>query len=253
MAFELDPARSALIIQDLQNDVIAESGAFADSGAPAHATSQNVVENVKSLAAAARKAGMAVIHVHYIVEEGAPGLKLNAPLFQGVAEAKALVRGTWGAAAVAGLEPQAGDLVVEKMRMNAFHDTHLETILKGLGVDTIVISGAWTNFSVEHTARHGADAGYRAVVLTDGTSTINDEWHKRRPQLRAGEHRRARHLRRSRGGAGRLTPTPRSDDTHLSLSLSPLKGRRGDAGGADFSPSPPRRGGEGRGPDRLHG
>ena len=51
MAFELDPARSALIIQDLQNDVIAEGGAFADSGAPAHAQSQNVVENVKSLAA----------------------------------------------------------------------------------------------------------------------------------------------------------------------------------------------------------
>ena len=177
MAFELDAAHSALIIQDLQNDVIGEGGAFADSGAPAHAQSQNVVENVKSLAAAARKAGMAVIHVHYIVEEGAPGLKLNAPLFQGVAEAKAMVRGTWGAAAVAGLEPQAGDLVVEKMRMNGFHDTPLETILKGLGVDTIVISGAWTNFSVEHTARHGADAGYRAVVLTDGTSTINDEWH----------------------------------------------------------------------------
>ena len=37
MAFELDPARSALIIQDLQNDVIGEGGAFADSGAPAHA------------------------------------------------------------------------------------------------------------------------------------------------------------------------------------------------------------------------
>jgi len=177
MAFELDAATSVLIIQDLQNDVIAEGGAFAESGAPAHAASQNVVENVKALAAAARAAGMAVIHVHYIVEEGAPGLKLNAPLFQGVAEAKALVRGTWGAAAVAGLEPQAGDLVVEKMRMNAFHDTHLETLLKGLGVDTIVISGAWTNFSVEHTARHGADAGYRAIVLTDGTSTINDEWH----------------------------------------------------------------------------
>ena len=85
MALELDPARSALIIQDLQNDVIGEGGAFAESGAPAHAQSQNVVENVKSLAAAARKAGMAVIHVHYIVEEGAPGLKLNAPLFQGVA------------------------------------------------------------------------------------------------------------------------------------------------------------------------
>ena len=176
MAIEIDAKSSALIIQDLQNDVISEGGAFADSGAPAHAKSQNVVANVMALAAAARSAGMAVIHVYFIVEQGAPGLKLNAPLFQGVKESKALVRGTWGAQAADGLEPQEGDLVVEKMRMNAFHGTRLETILKGLGVDTIVISGAWTNFSVEHTARHGAGAGYRAVVVTDGTSTINDEW-----------------------------------------------------------------------------
>ena len=43
---QLDPKRSALIIQDMQNDVIIEGGAFADSGAPAHATEQNVVANV---------------------------------------------------------------------------------------------------------------------------------------------------------------------------------------------------------------
>lgn len=176
MALTIDPKKSALVIQDLQNDVISEGGAFAESGAPKHAQSQNVVENVKGLAAAARKAGMAVIHIFYVVEKGAPGLKLNAPLFQGVAEANALVRGTWGAAPVDGLEPQEGDFVVEKMRMNGFHDTHLDTILKGLGADTLIVSGAWTNFSVEHTARHAADAGYRAVVLTDGTSTIDDEW-----------------------------------------------------------------------------
>ena len=178
MALAIDPRSSALIVQDLQNDVIAEGGAFSESGAPAHARAQNVVANVVSLAQAARRAGMAVIHVHYVVEEGAPGLKLNAPLFQSVAESKALVRGTWGAAPVEGLEPQAGDLVVEKMRMNAFHDTRLDTLLKGLGAETVVIAGAWTNFSVEHTARHAADAGYRAVVLTDGTSTVDDEWQK---------------------------------------------------------------------------
>ncbi len=178
MTFQLEPKTSALIIQDLQNDVITEGGAFADSGAPAHAKSQNVVENVKALAAAARQAGMAVIHVYYIVEEGAPGLKRNAPLFEGVADGNALVRGSWGAAPAAGLEPVAGDIVVEKMRMNAFYDTRLDTMLRGLGIETLVITGAWTNFSVEHTARHGADAGYRAVVVTDGTSTIDDEWQK---------------------------------------------------------------------------
>ena len=172
----LDPGRTALIIQDLQNDVIAEGGAFADSGAPAHAQSQNVVENVKTLAQAARDAGVPVIHVHYIVEKGAPGLKLNAPLFQGVKEADALVRGTWGAAPADGLEPQEGDLVVEKTRMNGFHNTILDNLLRGFGTETLVVTGAWTNMSIEHTARHGADAGYEIVVVSDGTSTVSDEW-----------------------------------------------------------------------------
>ena len=173
---QLDPQRSALIIQDLQNDVIIEGGAFADSGAPAHATAQNVVGNVADLAAACRSAGVPVIHVWYIVEAGAAGLKQNAPLFQGVKEANALVRGSWGAAPAEGLEPQDGDHVVEKMRMNGFYDTRLDILLRGLGADTIIVSGAWTNMSIEHTARHGADAGYEVVVPSDGTSTTGEEW-----------------------------------------------------------------------------
>jgi gluconolactonase len=173
---QLDPKRSALIIQDLQNDVIIEGGAFADSGAPAHATAQNVVGNVADLAAACRAAGVPVIHVWYLVEQGAVGLRQNAPLFQGVKQADALVRGTWGAAPAEGLEPQDGDHVVEKMRMNGFFETRLDILLRGLGVDTIIVSGAWTNMSIEHTARHGADAGYEVVVPSDGTSTTGDEW-----------------------------------------------------------------------------
>jgi gluconolactonase len=175
-ALQLDPRRCALIIQDMQNDVIIEGGAFADSGAPAHAISQNAVANVADLAAACRSAGVPVIHVWYVVEEGAPGLRQNAPLFQGVKESGGLVRGSWGAAPADGLEPQAGDHVVEKMRMNGFYETRLDILLRGLGADTILITGAWTNMSIEHTARHGADAGYEVVVASDGTSTISDEW-----------------------------------------------------------------------------
>jgi gluconolactonase len=175
-ALQLDPGRCALIIQDMQNDVIIEGGAFADSGAPAHAIAQNAVANVADLATACRSAGVPVIHVWYIVEKGAPGLRQNAPLFQGVKEADALVRGTWGAAPADGLEAQDGDHVVEKMRMNGFYETRLDILLRGLGADTIVITGAWTNMSIEHTARHGADAGYEVVVASDGTSTTGDEW-----------------------------------------------------------------------------
>src|ERR671916_31888 len=104
-ALRLDPRRSALIIQDLQNDTIIEGGAFADSGAPAHATSQNVVGNVAELAARCRTAGVPV--------------------------------------------PQEGNHIVEKMRMTAFSQTRLDVLLRGLDVDTIVITGAWTNMSIE--------------------------------------------------------------------------------------------------------
>ena len=174
---QIDPKRSALIIQDLQNDVIIDGGAFAESGSPDHAREQNIVENVRGLADACRRAGIPVIHVWYLVEEGAHGLKLNAPLFQGIKEANALVRGTWGAAPAEGLEPQDGDLIVEKMRMSAWQGTRLELLLAGLGVDTLIVTGAWTNMSIEHTSRTGADKGFFMVVPEDGCSTMNADWH----------------------------------------------------------------------------
>jgi gluconolactonase len=175
--FKLDPKRTALIIQDMQNDVIIEGGAFAESGSPGHAKEQDVVANSAKLADACRAKGVPVIHVHYIVEEGAPGLKLNAPLFQGLKEAGAMVRGSWGAAPADGLEPKPGDFVVEKMRMSAWEGTKLEQLLVGLGIDTVIVTGAWTNMSIEHTSRTGADKGYNMVVPEDCCSTMNAEWH----------------------------------------------------------------------------
>ena len=62
--------------------------------------------------------------------------------------------------------------------MNGFYETRLDILLRGLGAETIVITGAWTNMSIEHTARHGADAGYEVVVVADGTSTTSDDWQR---------------------------------------------------------------------------
>jgi gluconolactonase len=174
----LDARRCALIIQDMQNDVVMEGGAFADSGSPAHCQEQNAIANIARLAARCRELGVPVIHVHYVVQPGAPGMTLNAPLFEGVVDKKAMVRGTWGAAAVEGLEPQPNDHVVEKMRMSAWEGTSLETILKAEGRDILIETGAWTNMSIEHTARTGADKGYVMVIPEDGCSTMNADWHR---------------------------------------------------------------------------
>jgi gluconolactonase len=173
----IDRDRAALIIQDMQNDVMMDGGAFSDSGAPAHAKEQNAVANCRRLAEACRSAGIPVIHVWYLVEDGSRGLKVNAPLFEGVKDNNALVRGSWGAQPAEGLEPQEGDLVVEKMRMNAWQDTILESLLRGLERDQLIVTGAWTNMSVEHTARTGADKGYYMFVPEDCCATMNADWH----------------------------------------------------------------------------
>ena len=174
----LDARRCALIIQDMQNDVVVEGGAFAASGSPQHCREQNAIANIARLAARCRELAIPVIHVHYLVNPGAPGMTLNAPLFEGVVDANALVRGTWGAAPVDNLEPHAGDHVVEKMRMSAFEGTNLETILKAEARDILIETGAWTNMSIEHTARTGADKGYIMVIPEDSCSTMNADWHQ---------------------------------------------------------------------------
>ena len=68
--------------------------------------------------------------------------------------------------------------IVEKMRMSAWEGTRLETILKATGRDMIINTGAWTNMSIEHTARTGADKGYFMIVPEDCCSTMNADWHR---------------------------------------------------------------------------
>jgi gluconolactonase len=173
----LDAGRCALIIQDMQNDVVMDGGAFAESGSPQHCRDQNCIENIRRLAEYCRGRSIPVIHVWFVVEPGAPGMTLNAPLFEGVVASNAMVRSGWGAEPVAGLEPQPGDLVVTKMRMSAWEGTTLETILKAKGRDILIQTGAWTNMSIEHTARTGADKGYVMVIPENGCSTMNADWH----------------------------------------------------------------------------
>ena len=181
MADKIDPKKTALIILDLQNDVISDGGAFADSGAPEHAKSQNIVENVKRLADTFRKKGGQVIHIHHFGNQGSShdrDSKQNAGLYRSVRETGALQAGTWGAEPVEGLEPQDGDIVIQKQRMGGFSHTPLDIKLRGLGAEKIVITGAWTNMSVEMTTRQGADNGYEVVVVSDGTSTVNEDFQR---------------------------------------------------------------------------
>jgi biuret amidohydrolase len=53
----------------------------------------------------------------------------------------------------------------------------LDIVLRGAGIDTLVLTGVATNLAVESTARAGADLGYRIVVAADGCATTSESAH----------------------------------------------------------------------------
>lgn len=179
MPIELDPRRTAVIVIDMQNDVVHPDGVWGGpSGAGAHCAEQNAVANIGAICDAARKAGSRVIHVHHAPSVGAADdadSKQNAGLWRDTRESGGLAS-EWGRAPIDGCVPQAGDTVIHKQRGNAFTSSPLDVKLRGLGVDKIVLVGAWTNMAVESTARVGADIGYEVAVVSDATATISAEW-----------------------------------------------------------------------------
>ena len=88
--------------------------------------------------------------------------------------------------------------------MSAWETSRLESLLKGLGRDTIINTGAWTNMAVEHLARTGADKGYFIIQPEDCCSTMNAEWHNASINF-AMQECRDRHQGRRRHQGARMT------------------------------------------------
>jgi gluconolactonase len=174
----LEPSRCALVLVDLQNDMISPGGAFADSGAVEHAAAQQVAANAARLLAAARRLGVLPVHVWTLHAAGHPQLARHAALMQGVVGLNALVAGTWGAKPVRGLEPARGEDIVEKTAVSGWEGTRLETLLRSARRDTILVGGAWTNTGVEHLVRTGADKGFRMIVAEEACASMGADWHR---------------------------------------------------------------------------
>lgn len=170
-----DQRTTALVLVDLQNDNVHPDGAFASSGAPSHASSQGLVEHVRGLLGWARQLDLPIIHNHIVAFPGRDFGGSNAPIFQMIGP-DSLRLGSWGAAPLEGLEPLEGEPLLLRNRMSAFNGSGLDALLRNLGVESVVVAGVWTNMAVEHTVRDAADHGYRAVLVTDATSSINEEW-----------------------------------------------------------------------------
>ena len=174
---KIDPERTAVIAMDFQRDIVGADGAFAPLF-HAEVARTGAIPTAGVVLNRARAVGMKVVYGRAAFQaRGYPELVANIPVLAMAAGYGSLIDGTDGAAIIAEVAPQDGDVILTHPRVSGFHGTALDFILRGAGIDTIVLMGVATNLTIESTARAGADIGYRTIVVSDACSTISEAAH----------------------------------------------------------------------------
>ncbi|KZD21091.1 isochorismatase family protein [Tardiphaga robiniae] len=173
-------ATTALVVVDMQNAYLSKSG-YLDRVGFDVSTSAPVIDKAAAVLAAARGAGMFVIHLQngfdaLQTEAGGPTSpvwhKSNALKYMRANPAergKLITHGTWDHDFVEPMRPVAGEAVIAKARYSGFAGTHLEQLLRARGITTIVLVGVNTNVCVEATLRDAYHREFFALMLPDAT------------------------------------------------------------------------------------
>ena len=159
---------SALLIMDVQNSIVER---FADS-AP------SLLEALGQAAAAARARRIPVVYVRVAFRPGAPEVNRNNRIFGALAASSSFVANGSASQIHPAVEPQPGDIVVDKKRVSAFAGSDLDMVLRAQAVRTLVLAGVATSGVVLSTLRQAADLDYGLVVLRDGCADADEEVHR---------------------------------------------------------------------------
>lgn len=175
---KLDPATTALVLIEFQNDFTSPGGALHEAVSPVM-ESTGLMGNTVELVKAARAAGVTIMHAPITFAPGYNEISSHPyGILKGVVDGKAFVKGEWGAEIVDDLAPQPGDIVVEGKRgLDTFASTNLDFMLRSKGITTLVLAGFLTNCCVESTMRSGYENGYRVITLTDCVAATSPEEH----------------------------------------------------------------------------
>jgi ureidoacrylate peracid hydrolase len=157
----------ALLVVDMQNGFCHPEGSFTRIGMALEGAGE-AVRNAAVAVEQARRAGIPVVFTRHLYRPGRAdegrALKQNNPALAGV---DGLEAGTWDAEVVAELGCGPSDLVMDKVRFDAFQWTSLEPLLRGLEVDELVICGVVTNLCVETTIRSAFMRDFPVIMLAD--------------------------------------------------------------------------------------
>jgi ureidoacrylate peracid hydrolase len=178
---EIDTAKTAVIVVDMQNDFGSEGGMFDRAGIDISGIQKAVAPTAKALNAA-RHAGIKIVYLKMaylpdLSDLGAPdsvnrvrhlrmdvGKTIVAP---DGSESRILIRDTWNTDIVCELKPQVEDLIIYKTRFSGFYETDLDARLKQMGIKHLIITGCTTSICVESTVRDAMFRDYLCVLLAD--------------------------------------------------------------------------------------
>ena len=164
-SFQLDPAKTALVMIDLQKGIVSVPTVPHSAG--------QVVQNSSRLAQHFREKGAPVVYVRVNMADVLP-LAVDSPPRDPNAPPPP--------ASASELVPesgfQSGDILITKRHWGAFAGTELEQILKERGIDTVVLTGISTNVGVESTARQGTGLGFAFVIVEDACSARDTDDHR---------------------------------------------------------------------------
>ena len=166
----LAPASTAVLTMELQRGVVGDRASIPDLAAEVEA--RGVLGAAGRLAAAARDAGVPVVHCTAEFRPDRAGSATNAPLLAVMAKREHhLLIGSPEAEVVPELGPDSRDLVVPRLSgVSPFAGTALDVTLRNLGVRTVVATGVSVNLAVLGLAIEAVNLGYRVVVATDAVA-----------------------------------------------------------------------------------
>ena len=154
----VDPAKTALIVVDMQNDFVKEGGTLVVPDAEA------TVPTIKGLLDSARESGIKVVFTQDTHNEGDPEWEIWPEHVR---------EGSWGWEIVEELKPLEDEVVIRKVRYDAFYGTHLDHFLRIWEVDTLIICGTVANICVHYTAASAALRWYGVIIPKDATSALD--------------------------------------------------------------------------------
>src|SRR3989339_498576 len=163
---KLSKEKSALMVIDMQKFFLDQtSPTFTCGGIP-------IIPKIKSLITEFRKAGRPVIYTKHVHHPD----KLDAGIMEWWWEGMC-IEGSPESEVHNEIAPIAGEKVILKHRYSAFYNTDLETILRVLKIEDLVITGIMTNMCCESTARDAYYRDYKVHFLSDATGSVTEEMH----------------------------------------------------------------------------